>query len=127
MDNTSQDQFLIQNRRDSTILAGESTQTLEQAHDPQGKAVSSQAQAFSRETLRHRDGFGRLKNMSVMRQEDYYLRPKDGRLAVLTVQRSNRLASPTPWIIQIIRYVPNGSPTSTPGSIRGLKFCMNIA
>lgn len=127
MDNTSHDHFLSHDRR-NTILALESTQTIEQAKKPKVEVITSQrVPGFSREKLRHRDGFGRLKKTLVVRQGEYYLRPKDGRLDILTVQRSNQLSTPTPWIKQIIRCIPAISLLSRSGSIWKITIYTKVA
>lgn len=105
MDNTSHSQHLLEDTGDNAMLAQESIQAFEHAPSSHHMIVPSARVEATPRTLRHRDGFGRLTEILSKTRDDYYLRPKDGRLDILRVQRSDRLSNPSPVIMEVIRYV----------------------
>lgn len=105
MDNSSHSEHLLEYTGDNAMVAQESNQMFE--HAPSSHHIidpSALVEATPR-TLRHRDGFGRLTEILSKTRDDYYLRPKDGRLDILRVQRSDRISNPSPAIMKVIRYV----------------------
>ncbi|KAI0130288.1 hypothetical protein BJ170DRAFT_309206 [Xylariales sp. AK1849] len=85
-----------------------------QGVDPGDHLVTVRLASAATTPINHRDSYGRLDRFPANKAGDFYLRSRDGRLVPLRVQRSDRLRSSSPMIIEIIRWMYSGTINSDP-------------